>query len=130
MSYTCSSLGHTLLQKSKLLLSKKEEGNAAIKRGDIQKAWETYSEALNIDPQNTSTNAKLYCNRALAGSKVHFLHTQLPVCISCVSFMVQCLIVIYLCVQLGKLEEAISDCTVAIELDPNYIRAYQRRARL
>ena len=32
--------------------------------------------------------------------------------------------------QLGRLEEAISDCTLAIELDPDYIRAYQRRARL
>lgn len=32
--------------------------------------------------------------------------------------------------QLGMLEEAIADCTQAIELDPGYIRAYQRRAKL
>ena len=57
-------------QKSKSLLAKKEEGNVALKQGLIQQAWDTYTDALSIDPLNTYTNAKLYCNRALAGSKV------------------------------------------------------------
>ena len=31
-------------------------------------------------------------------------------------------------IQLGELDQAIADCSQAIELDPSYIRAYQRRA--
>ena len=88
------------LQKSKLLLAKKEEGNAAFKAGHHQQAYELYTEALAVDPLSMYTNAKLYCNRALVGSKV------------------------------GNLEDAIEDCTKAIELDPDYTRAYQRRAKL
>ena len=34
------------------------------------------------------------------------------------------------CIQLGKVKEAIQDCTEAIKLDENYTRAYQRRAKL
>lgn len=34
------------------------------------------------------------------------------------------------CMQLGKLKEAIHDCTQAVELNPDYIKAYQRRAKL
>ena len=32
--------------------------------------------------------------------------------------------------KLGDIEEAISDCSKAIGLDENYLRAYQRRAGL
>ena len=32
-------------------------------------------------------------------------------------------------IQLQKLEEAIKDCTSAIELDENYLKAYMRRAK-
>ena len=32
--------------------------------------------------------------------------------------------------QLGKLEESIADCTKAVKLDPQYTRAFQRRAKL
>ncbi|XP_064389364.1 dnaJ homolog subfamily C member 7-like [Halichondria panicea] len=88
------------MKKNKYLLQRKEEGNLAFKTGDYARAHELYSEALAIDPLNTATNAKLYCNRALAGSK------------------------------LSRVKEAIADCTEAISLDGNYLRAYQRRATL
>ena len=78
----------------------KDEGNAAFKRGAYQEACDLYTEALSIDPYNRSTNAKLYCNRALMAQK------------------------------LCKYSEGISDCTSAIELDQSYVRAYQRRATL
>uniref|UniRef100_A0AAQ4R165 DnaJ (Hsp40) homolog, subfamily C, member 7 n=1 Tax=Gasterosteus aculeatus aculeatus TaxID=481459 RepID=A0AAQ4R165_GASAC len=54
---------------AKALKAKKEEGNTAFKEGNYDAAYELYSEALTIDPNNIKTNAKLYCNRATVGSK-------------------------------------------------------------
>uniref|UniRef100_A0A668RJV9 J domain-containing protein n=1 Tax=Oreochromis aureus TaxID=47969 RepID=A0A668RJV9_OREAU len=86
-------------RNAKALKAKKEEGNKAFKEGNYEAAYELYSEALTIDPNNIKTNAKLYCNRATVGSK------------------------------LKKLEQAIEDCTKAIKLDETYIKAYLRRAQ-
>ncbi len=58
------------LQKNKCLLQSKESGNLAFKARDYARAHELYTEALAIDSLNTFTNAKLFCNRALAGAKV------------------------------------------------------------
>ena len=60
-----------VLQKSKQLLARKEEGNMAYRQGKMEEAYLLYSEALEIDHLNILTNAKLYCNRALVGSKVN-----------------------------------------------------------
>lgn len=60
-----------VLQKSKQLVSKKEEGNLAFKAGQYKQAYELYSEGLSIDEYNKLTNAKLHCNRALVESKVY-----------------------------------------------------------
>ena len=62
-------------QNAKALKSKKEEGNKAFKEGDYEAAYELYSAALTIDPNNIKTNAKLFCNRGTVGSKVS---TQRP----------------------------------------------------
>ncbi|CAH1253607.1 DNAJC7 [Branchiostoma lanceolatum] len=86
------------LETSCQLAGKKEEGNVAFKSGNYQNAYDLYSEALTIDPQNKLTNAKLYNNRAAV------------------------------CVKLGRLNEAIQDCTQAIELDSSYVKAISRRA--
>uniref|UniRef100_A0A3Q2QLE9 DnaJ homolog subfamily C member 7 n=1 Tax=Fundulus heteroclitus TaxID=8078 RepID=A0A3Q2QLE9_FUNHE len=86
-------------RNAKALKAKKEEGNKAFKEGNFEAAYDLYSEALTIDPNNIKTNAKLYCNRATVGSK------------------------------LKKLEQAIEDCTKAIKLDETYIKAYLRRAQ-
>ena len=79
---------------------KKEQGITLLKSGQYEEAYAVYTEALTVDPDNVDLNSKLYCNRALAGSKI------------------------------GKMQEAIEDCTRALELDPNYARALQRRAKL
>lgn len=49
---------------------KKEEGNEAFKVGRLSEAYNLYTEALKIDPNNKSTNAKLFFNRATVCSKV------------------------------------------------------------
>ncbi|XP_018015575.2 uncharacterized protein LOC108672429 isoform X1 [Hyalella azteca] len=85
-------------KRAKLLNQKKEEGNAAFKMGDFARAYDIYSEALKIDVLNKNTNSKLYCNRATVAAK------------------------------LGRLEQAISDCTAALQLDDSYVKAYLRRA--
>lgn len=88
------------LKKAKALALKKTEGNAAYKSGKLQDAMRIYGEALEIDINNRKTNAKLRYNRALVGSK------------------------------LGKRKEAIEDCTIAIDLDDKYLKAYMKRAQL
>ena len=48
----------------------KEEGNLLYKSGKSQKAVQTYTLALEIDPSNKLTNSKILHNRALASLKV------------------------------------------------------------
>uniref|UniRef100_A0AAY5JY68 J domain-containing protein n=1 Tax=Esox lucius TaxID=8010 RepID=A0AAY5JY68_ESOLU len=86
-------------RNAKALKAKKEDGNKAFKEGNFDEAYQLYSEALTIDPNNIKTNAKLFCNRGTVGSK------------------------------LKKLDQAIEDCTKAIKLDETYIKAYLRRAQ-
>ncbi|XP_015687705.1 dnaJ homolog subfamily C member 7 isoform X1 [Protobothrops mucrosquamatus] len=90
-------------RNAKALKAKKDDGNKAFKEGNYKLAFTLYTEALAIDPNNRKTNAKLYCNRGTVNSKVS--------------------------AQLGKLCEAIGDCTNAIKLDDTYIKAYLRRAQ-
>ncbi|CAF95830.1 unnamed protein product, partial [Tetraodon nigroviridis] len=86
-------------RNAKALKAKKEEGNEAFKKCNYEAAYQLYTKALMIDPNNIKTNAKLYCNRATAGAK------------------------------LNKLNQTIEDCTSAIKLDDTYIKAYLRRAQ-
>lgn len=65
-----------LNQNAKALKAKKEEGNQAFKNSNYEAAYQLYTEALTIDPNNIKTNAKLYCNRATAGAKVKKKHNQ------------------------------------------------------
>jgi DnaJ family protein C protein 7 len=88
-----------IYKKAKQLNLKKQEGNEAFKSGKLTEAFELYTEALQIDPKNIFTNAKLYLNRAIV------------------------------CTRLGRLEQATEDCTNAIKLDENYIKAYLKRAK-
>lgn len=88
-----------IYKKAKALKQKKEEGNEAFNNGKNKEAYGLYTEALNIDPNNISVNAKLYFNRALVSSK------------------------------LGRVNEAVSDCSAALELDPTYLKALLRRAK-
>ncbi|CAH1125479.1 unnamed protein product [Ceutorhynchus assimilis] len=86
-------------KRAKQLKKKKEEGNELFKVCKFQDAVKVYTEALEIDPLNKKTNAKLYFNRATALSR------------------------------LIKLREAIADCTAALKLDDTYLKALLRRAK-
>ncbi|XP_028322687.1 tetratricopeptide repeat protein 1 [Gouania willdenowi] len=82
-------------------LSLKEVGNAQFKASDWTAAVSSYTEALALCPQCFSKErAVLFSNRA--AGRAH----------------------------LDQKEEAITDCTQAIELDPEYVRALLRRAGL
>lgn len=50
-------------KRAKQLKKKKEDGNEAFKSFKFQEAVKLYTEALEIDPLNKKTNAKLYFNR-------------------------------------------------------------------
>jgi DnaJ family protein C protein 7 len=66
-----------LLQRAKQLTAEKEAGNAAFRAGRLQEAYDTYTKALAIDPLNSSTNSKLFCNRATVSAKVSFVLNRL-----------------------------------------------------
>lgn len=88
------------LKQVRLLEAKKKEGNDAYQRGAYADAVTLYTEALAVDADNGTANALLYANRAAALSK------------------------------LSKNQEAVDDCTRALELDPSYLKALLRRAPL
>ncbi|XP_023283939.1 tetratricopeptide repeat protein 1 [Seriola lalandi dorsalis] len=82
-------------------LTLKEKGNRQFKAGDWLEAEHSYTEALVLCPVCFSRErAVLFSNRAAAR-----LHLDLK-------------------------DQAISDCTRAIELNPDYVRALLRRAEL
>ncbi|TDH05330.1 hypothetical protein EPR50_G00143810 [Perca flavescens] len=82
-------------------LALKEKGNSQFKAGDWAEAERSYTEALGFCPVCFSRErAVLFSNRAAAR-----LHLELK-------------------------DSAISDCSRAIELNPDYVRALLRRAEL
>ena len=89
-----------ILKQVRVLEAKKKEGNDAFQRGAQEEAVTAYTEALAVDPDNSAFNATLFANRAAAYSK------------------------------LGKNKEALEDCTSALDLDPNYLKALLRRAQI
>uniref|UniRef100_A0A8C6YRH7 Tetratricopeptide repeat protein 1 n=1 Tax=Nothoprocta perdicaria TaxID=30464 RepID=A0A8C6YRH7_NOTPE len=79
----------------------KEKGNEQFKKGEYGEAEDSYTRALQICPACFQKDrAVLFSNRAAAKMKQ------------------------------DKTEAALSDCSKAVELDPNYIRALLRRAEL
>eukprot|EP00747_Dinoflagellata_sp_TGD_P163697 gnl/TRDRNA2_/TRDRNA2_182660_c0_seq1.p1 gnl/TRDRNA2_/TRDRNA2_182660_c0~~gnl/TRDRNA2_/TRDRNA2_182660_c0_seq1.p1 ORF type:complete len:386 (+),score=97.30 gnl/TRDRNA2_/TRDRNA2_182660_c0_seq1:79-1236(+) len=74
------------------------QGNEAFRQGDLHEAREAYSEAIHVSPSaDKKGKAVLYCNRAACHQKF------------------------------SRWEETVKDCTQAIELDGDYLKAYVRR---
>jgi DnaJ family protein C protein 7 len=88
-----------LLRIVQKLSRTKEEGNAAFKAKDYQRAIDLYTQALEVDPANKDMNAKILGNRAQAYSNIK------------------------------QWESAVADSTEALRLDPSYAKAYKTRAK-
>ncbi|KAK9079403.1 hypothetical protein SSX86_001074 [Deinandra increscens subsp. villosa] len=82
------------------LLSHKSAGNEAYKSGKHSEAVEHYSAALSCSVESRLFASVCFCNRAAAYR------------------------------GLGQIPDAIADCSLAIALDPNYLKAISRRASL
>lgn len=79
-------------------LERKDKGNTHYKEGRFEPAIRDYSEAIDLCPKAEKKHlAVLYSNRAACAQ------------------------------QFSAFEEAVSDSTLAIENDPQFIKAYQRR---
>ncbi|RMZ86429.1 hypothetical protein DV736_g6343, partial [Chaetothyriales sp. CBS 134916] len=89
----------TWLRTMKKLQRARDEANDFFKRGNYPAAVDNYTAALDIDPSNKITNAKLLGNRALAN------------------------------VKLKNYDAARSDCDRALKLDPTYAKAKRTRAK-
>ncbi|KAN0039082.1 hypothetical protein ACTA71_001276 [Dictyostelium dimigraforme] len=87
------------LKRLRNIESKKKEGNEHFQAKNYQAAYESFTEALSIDPKLETINSQLYSNRAAA------------------------------LVHLNRISEAINDCTSAVTIDPNYGKAFIRRAQ-
>lgn len=93
-------LARDSLRTMKKLERARNEANDLYKRSQWQKAIDGYTNALEIDPTNKITNAKILGNRAMAGMK------------------------------LEQWDQARADCDQALKLDPTYIKAKKTRAKI
>lgn len=66
----------TLLKKARAIEEQKEAGNAAFKSNNLQEAYDAYTSALEIDPDNDAMNSKLYSNRAAVLQKASSFKTS------------------------------------------------------
>lgn len=85
--------------KVKNMKMNKDEGDYLFRTGQYREARDVYTETLKIDASNVNFNAKLHFNRALISSK------------------------------LGLVRDAIAECTKALKMTPNYVKAYLLRAK-
>lgn len=88
----------TFYRKVRDIEEKKHEGADAFKRGAYQEAIDQWGAAIDLVQDSKIVKAKLHYNRGTALSKIK------------------------------RHEDAVADCGKAIALDPEYIKAYLKRA--
>lgn len=88
----------TTVKKLKAQEEAKEKGNTEFKAGNHEAALKSYSDSIEIDPNNKTICSMLYYNRASVYMKMK------------------------------KYKEALEDCNKAIELNETYAKAYVKRA--
>jgi DnaJ family protein C protein 7 len=80
--------------------TEKEKANIIFKKGDYDEAINMYTKILDIDPNNKIFNSTIHANRALCLQKKN------------------------------KTLDALGDINKAIEMNPNYTKAYLRRGNI
>lgn len=89
-----------IVEDAKKAEEAKNKGNALFRAEKYEEAIEAYTVAVDVCPEEDKRNRAVYhCNRAAV-----FL-------------------------TIGEVDSAVDDCSAAIDLDPDYRRAYLRRAR-
>ncbi|CAE7782956.1 dnajc7, partial [Symbiodinium microadriaticum] len=83
----------------RLIISTKNDADEKFRAGAFEEAILRYTDVLQVDPDAHIWNAIMFGNRAASS------------------------------MRLGLFSEAVSDCHQSLVRDPNYIRAYLRRAR-
>lgn len=110
-----------MLQKA---LRLKNEGNDKFKNQEHEEASKIYTDALRTCPiMFPNYRAIFFANRAAAKSNIVCL------IISSTCYLISFYMYIYIFYP-QHIESAIGDCTRAIELDPDYLKAYFRRSKL
>ncbi|GIL98935.1 hypothetical protein Vretimale_4252, partial [Volvox reticuliferus] len=84
---------------AKKIVELKTEGNNSFARGDFQKALTTYDDAIKLLPTGAPERADFHNNKA-----------------ACY-------------IGQKRFKEAVKECTSALEVAPNSVRALQRRAK-
>lgn len=77
----------------------KEQGNLHFGKGEWDDAIECYSEAIDVAPADSTERAVYFANRAACYSKVH------------------------------EYDAVVEDCTSALGINPEYVKALLRRAQ-
>ena len=85
-------------KKIKEIEKLKEEGNELFQKGNLKESYEKYTDAIKIDPNASSLNSQIYCNRSAVAMKMN------------------------------DFKLAQKDASIAIDLNPDYVKAYIRRA--
>jgi DnaJ family protein C protein 7 len=88
-----------IYKRAKALVQRMQEGYEAFTAGRYKEACAIYAQALRIEPNNNSINAKLFFNRATV------------------------------CSKLGRFNEAVAHCSSALKLDEHYRKALLLRAK-
>lgn len=92
-----------LVEKNETVaLERKAQGNECFARKDFVEAFDLYTQAIEYAPVTKDfdkNRAIFYCNRAAC------------------------------CSELGRHDEAVEDCTRALEFDPKYVKALLRRIK-
>uniref|UniRef100_A0A7S0J1B8 Tetratricopeptide repeat protein 1 n=1 Tax=Calcidiscus leptoporus TaxID=127549 RepID=A0A7S0J1B8_9EUKA len=94
-----SSEGVDPQQQLELARTAKEQGNLHFGKGEWDDAIECYSEAIEVAPADSPERAVFFANRAACYSKIH------------------------------EYEAVIEDCTSALAIKPEYVKALVRRAQ-
>jgi DnaJ family protein C protein 7 len=113
-------------KRAKVLKQKKIEKNAAFKVRRFSAAYNLYTEARKIDPNNKSTNAKLFFKKIKVCSKLSHLIEDASDFSSALDLERNCLKALLLrakCyMELRDFDEAVRNYETAFKIDRNQVR--------